>query len=359
MKKSSSPPKAARPRPPRTIPPLVLLSFAVIHSQVYWLYSVMYHLYHNLSYRPLDLDDSVHQALTRRSGRLRAFSEPQQASSVQAREQQRILAHPAAAVAAANVTPEAKSRPRSSTISASTVDADEPLRRQQWLRQFHARMEQQELAKEVQPDDRDASCEALDRFPNKAWWQRRGMFTPSSSSQLQQQPQGLNSSDEGLNGSVTAHHSVSPFLTSLASGISSIRTSSADGQSFTPAACTTPTIANTTNTTTNSAMTSPDHVKKRRLARLHSLFKRPLSSASIVVSSAPVSPTPRRVNEMQDDNCKSDDDMSDRSPPSPLMTFPPSPPLCPIDATSPVHAPKRSKTKRIIHSLTRWKRTRT
>ncbi|SAM07643.1 hypothetical protein [Absidia glauca] len=67
----------------RTVPTLVLLSLAVLHSQVYWLYSVIYHLYSNISDQPQDhsLDGTAHSALSRRSGRARAFSEPQQSTS--------------------------------------------------------------------------------------------------------------------------------------------------------------------------------------------------------------------------------------------------------------------------------------
>ncbi|KAI9303094.1 hypothetical protein BJ944DRAFT_250947 [Cunninghamella echinulata] len=122
----------------RTIPPLVLLSFALLHSQVYWLYSVIYHICHNIPDRPLDLsfDDSFLPSL--QSGRARALSEPQSSSSA-------IVQHRHQSVTTVtkqsdnnnNNNQSIKRRPRSTTISATTVDADYPLRRQQWVKQLY------------------------------------------------------------------------------------------------------------------------------------------------------------------------------------------------------------------------------
>jgi hypothetical protein len=67
----------------RTVPTLVLLSLAVLHSQVYWLYSVIYHLYSNIYDQPQDhsSDGTALSVRSGRSGRARAFSEPQQSTS--------------------------------------------------------------------------------------------------------------------------------------------------------------------------------------------------------------------------------------------------------------------------------------
>jgi hypothetical protein len=110
---STSRPSAPPKQTIRTIPPLVLLSFAVIHSQVYWLYSVFYHLCNNLPDRSLDpsVNDTVRNALTKGSGgRARAFSEPQQASTILIHRRQTTTASGIAATAATTTT---KRRPRS------------------------------------------------------------------------------------------------------------------------------------------------------------------------------------------------------------------------------------------------------
>ncbi|KAI8097351.1 uncharacterized protein BX664DRAFT_326184, partial [Halteromyces radiatus] len=148
-----------RPSPKqKTIPPLVLLSFALIHSQFYWLYSVIYHLCHNLSDRPVDLDQSVLDALTKRSGRTRAFSEPQQPSTIILQQRQAITAT------------SSKTRPRSTTISATTVDADAPLRKQQWVKHVQACINQQQL---MDPTEKDYILdERMGRTRPPRWWQR-------------------------------------------------------------------------------------------------------------------------------------------------------------------------------------------
>lgn len=67
----------------RTVPTFVLLSLAVLHSQVYWLYSVIYHLCSNISDQSQNNspDKAALSVLSRRSGRARAFSEPQHSAS--------------------------------------------------------------------------------------------------------------------------------------------------------------------------------------------------------------------------------------------------------------------------------------
>ncbi|KAI8341790.1 hypothetical protein BC941DRAFT_414468 [Chlamydoabsidia padenii] len=162
----------------RTIPPLVLLSFAVIHSQVYWLYSVIYHLYSNLSERPLDLsvDDTVLNALTKRSGRTRAFSEPQQPSSSLLQQSQVVTHGPSSAK-----TITTKNRPRSSTIATSTVDSDGPLQRQKWIQQVNAHYIQQQQQQALSLIDHPLNAgvspstildERLGRTQPPRWWQR-------------------------------------------------------------------------------------------------------------------------------------------------------------------------------------------
>ncbi|ORX52308.1 hypothetical protein DM01DRAFT_1336690 [Hesseltinella vesiculosa] len=302
----------------RTIPPLVLLSFAVIHSQVYWLYSVFYHLCHHLSDRPLDLDESVHQALTRRSGRLRAFSEPQHASTVQVHQRQLLLAKslssvvrppspssPLSSLSSTTPTPCLKTkRPRSSTISASTVDADEPLRRQRFIQQLHARMEQQVLPISERPDGQD-TCE-----PAKlaTWWQRHRPFSsppPASPSTETSSP--LSLGDSWITRTSRQHLSLSPLLlTSFTSGSSSTESA--------------------ISATSPLTATSTDNIKVKRW---HSLFKK---SPALHLPQPTEAPPP--------------------PPPSPLITMPPSPPLTPTIPT----APKRSKTKRLFRSLTQWRK---
>ncbi|CAO3594212.1 unnamed protein product [Absidia cylindrospora] len=159
---SSSSPSSSPPR--RSIPPLVLLSFAMLHSQVYWLYSIIYHLCHNLSDRPMDLslDDTVLHALTKRSGRARAFSDPQQTSCVMLQQHQAL-----------NKSSSKIVRPRSTTISATTVDADAPLRRQQWVQQIQTCLDKQQKQHQQQLLlDTTIADERLGRTRPPRWWQR-------------------------------------------------------------------------------------------------------------------------------------------------------------------------------------------
>ncbi|KAI8341253.1 hypothetical protein BC941DRAFT_416325 [Chlamydoabsidia padenii] len=230
---STTQPKASSssaPPPPqrhsiRTIPPLVLLSFAVIHSQVYWLYSVFYHLCHNLPDRSLDpsLNDTVRNALTKGTGgRARAFSEPQQASAMILQRRQTTLA------SGTRTTNTTKIRPRSNiphvlivyvlgtTISAKTVDADGHLRRQQWVQHVHACLDEQEesikkecLQQTVTMDER------LGRTRPPRWWQRtkRHLLTRQD-----------NNNDEESDSSNMDHSNITSTL-SLPAATSTVRTS--------------------------------------------------------------------------------------------------------------------------------------
>ncbi|ORZ24193.1 hypothetical protein BCR42DRAFT_446158 [Absidia repens] len=211
---SSPPPSPSLPSSPprrRSIPPLVLLSFAMLHSQVYWLYSVIYHLCHNLSDRPMDLslDDTVLNALSKRSGRPRAFSEPQQTSCVMLQQHQVL-----------NKSSSKIIRPRSTTISATTVSADAPLRRQQWVQQIQTCLDkQQKQHQQQQLLDTTVADERLGRTRPPRWWQRtRRHLTrqekdhnidPVSSNHIAPNLSSLSMELEGINSK--QHHHLTPI----------------------------------------------------------------------------------------------------------------------------------------------------
>ncbi|KAG0175639.1 hypothetical protein DFQ28_006597 [Apophysomyces sp. BC1034] len=96
----------------KVTPPLVLVPFVVLHSHFFWVYSVLWFFCNNLTVEQVVL-------LPQKSlkTRPRAFSEPPTPKLF---------------------LPSPTNRPRSKTLSATTVDADHPIRPQRFLRTFQS-----------------------------------------------------------------------------------------------------------------------------------------------------------------------------------------------------------------------------